>query len=193
MALIEELGIVDEIETRRVDIVRFDGSGKRDPGNAHPEGKVPYLIHVGSEIWESTAIALYLSELFPEAGLGRPVGHRDRGPLLSWLAYYGDVVEPLMVLKRTDLPIDKVRSAWRGMSEVHARIDLTLADGRDYLLRSGHSVADLIVASAFAWDPSSAPTSEKAKAWLARCQSRPAGQKVWAREMEMMNAQASAA
>jgi glutathione S-transferase len=192
MALIEELGIADKIDLRRVDIVRFDGSGRRDPANAHPEGKVPYLIHDGHEIWESTAIALYLSELFPEAGLGRAIGDAERGPLLSWLAWYGDVVEPLLVLKKAAVEADGVRSAWRGFTEMHARLDTTLADGRDYLLKGGYSVADLIVASAFAWDPSSAPTSATARAWLARCQSRHAGQKVWAREMEMVKAAAAA-
>ncbi|MEO8529629.1 MAG: glutathione S-transferase family protein [Deltaproteobacteria bacterium] len=191
MTLVDELGIADQIDLRRVDIVRFDGSGRRDPANAHPEGKVPYLIHDGAEIWESTAIALYLTELFPDAGLGRAVGHPERGPLLSWLAWYGDVVEPLIVVAKSGLEVDKVRSAWRGMSEMHARLDAALADGRDYLLKGGYSVADLIVASAFGWDPSSAPTSERAKAWVARCQSRPAGQQVWAREMEMVKAHAA--
>lgn len=190
MTLIEELGIADKVDARRVDIVRFDGSGRRDPANAHPEGKVPLLIHDGAEIWESTAIALYLTELFPEAGLGRAIGHKERGALLSWLAWYGDVVEPLVVLKRVNLPLDPVRSAWRGFAEMHARIDVALADGREYLMKGGYSVADLIVASTFLWDPSSAPTSDKAQAWIKRCQARPAGHKVWMRESEMLKAAA---
>lgn len=191
--LIEELGVADKVDMRRVDIVRFDGSGRRDPANAHPEGKVPCLVHDGAEIWESTAIALYLTELFPEAGLGRAVGDPERGPLLSWLAWYGDVVEPLLVLKRAGLKGDQIHAAWRGFAEIHERIDAALADGRDYLLAGGWSVADLIVASAFGWDPSSAPESAVAKAWLQRCRSRPALEKVWARETAMLNAEAAVA
>ena len=193
MTLVEELGVADKIDLRRVDIVRTDGSGRRDPANAHPEGKVPYLIHHGAEIWESTAIALYLTELFPEAGLGRPIGHPERGPLLSWLAWYGDVVEPLVVLKHAGLQSTEVARAWRDIAQMHLRLDAALEDGRDYLLKGGYSIADLIIASTFGWDPAVGPTSERAKAWLARCQTRPAGQKVWAREMEMMKAQATAA
>jgi len=188
MALIEELGVADKIDLRRVDIVRFDGSGRRDPANAHPEGKVPLLIHNGTEVWESTAIALYLTELFPEAGLGRAIGHKERGSLLSWLAWYGDVVEPVVVTRIAGVEHPAIRSAWRGLPEVHARIDAALADGRDYLMKGGYSVADLIIASTFAWHKPSSPTSALGQAWLGRCLSRPAGAKVWAREMEMMKA-----
>jgi glutathione S-transferase len=188
MTLIEELGIAGKVDPRRVDIVRFDGSGRRDPANAHPEGKVPLLIHDGTEVWESTAIALYLTELFPDAGLGRPIGHPERGPLLSWLAWYGDVVEPVVVTNIAGVEHPAIRSAWRGLPEIHARIDAALADGRDYLMKGGYSVADLIIASTFMWHAPSAPVSPLGQEWLKRCQSRPAGQKVWAREMEMSKA-----
>ena len=191
MALVEELGVADKIDARRVDVLRFDGSGRRDPANPHPEGKVPYLIHDGAEIWESTAIALYLTDLFPDAGLGRAIGHPERGPLLSWLAWYGDVLEPLVVAAVAGVEHRAIHTAWRGFPEAHARIDAALSDGRHYLLKGGYSVADLIVASTFAWHQPSAPTSARALAWLKRCQDRPAGQKVWAREAEMMKSKAA--
>ena len=47
LSLIEEMGIQDRIETREVTIPRMDGSGRRDPANPHPEGKVPALVHDG--------------------------------------------------------------------------------------------------------------------------------------------------
>ena len=193
MTLIEDLGVADKIDTRLVTIPRIDGSGRRDAANPHPEGKVPFLIHDGAEIRESNAIALYLTELFPDAGLGRPIGHPERGPLLSWLAWYGDVVEPLVVMKVAEVTSPLVHATWRGIPEVHARIDEALADGREFLLKGGYSIADLIVSSTFAWAPALAPTSERAKAWFARCQARPAVQKVWEREVEMQKAQATAA
>ena len=193
MTLIEDLGVADKIDTRLVSILRRDGTGARDAANPHPEGKVPFLIHNGAEIRESTAIALYLTELFPEAGLGRPIGHPERGPLLSWLAWYGDVLEPLVVMDFAGVDSPLVHTTWRGMAEAHTRIDEALADGREFLLKGGYSIADLIVSSTFAWAPAVAPKSETAKAWLARCQARPAVQSVWEREVEMQEAQVAAA
>ena len=70
---------LDKVDIVQVDIPRRDGTGRHDPANPHPEGKVPVLVHDGVEIWESSAILLYLTELFPEAGLGIPPGDRERG------------------------------------------------------------------------------------------------------------------
>ncbi|WP_163364139.1 glutathione S-transferase family protein, partial [Klebsiella aerogenes] len=80
-----------------------DGSGGRDPRNPHPDGKVPLLVEDGVQIWESSAIVQHLADLFPEAGLAIPVGHKLRGAYLSWLAWYAGVVEPVFVLETTGL------------------------------------------------------------------------------------------
>lgn len=76
--LIRELGAGEAVETRLVSVPRADGSGRRDPANIHPEGKVPALVHDGRVITERGAIMMHLCALFPEAGLrrrrGRPTG-----------------------------------------------------------------------------------------------------------------------
>lgn len=51
-------------------ITRQDGSGDEDEANPHPDKKVPALVHDDVLITESSAIVLYLTDLFPEAGLG---------------------------------------------------------------------------------------------------------------------------
>ncbi len=55
--------------------------------HCHPEGKVPVLDHDGTLITESPAVVLYLSDLFPAAGLAPVVGNAARGSYLAWLAY----------------------------------------------------------------------------------------------------------
>jgi len=50
--LLRELDAVDEIAIEIVDIARGDGSGRKDPQNPHPEGKVPLLVHDGVVIWK---------------------------------------------------------------------------------------------------------------------------------------------
>src|ERR1700761_6678581 len=84
--LLEELGAPYEIKT--VTIRRADGSGAIDPLNPHPHGKTPAIRDGETVVFESTAIALYLTDKFPQAGIGPVVGDAGRGAYLSWLAYY---------------------------------------------------------------------------------------------------------
>ena len=95
--LLEEIGASFELEI--VNIRRGDGSGARDPANPHPHGKVPALLHNTTLIFETSAIALYLTDMFPQPGLGPKIGDTDRGTYLSWLAYYSGVFEPSLTAK----------------------------------------------------------------------------------------------
>ena len=90
--LLEELGAPYRIQI--VTTRNRDGTGAPDPANPHPHGKVPAISDDGVVVFESPAIALYLTDKFPQSGLGPLVGDPQRGPYLSWLAYYGDVFEP---------------------------------------------------------------------------------------------------
>src|SRR5688572_16277627 len=91
--LLEEIGAPYEI--RYVDIFRAQTqSGGRDPANPHPDGKVPALVHDGALVTESAAIALYLTDLFPQAGLGAPVGSSERAAYVTWLSWTAGEMEP---------------------------------------------------------------------------------------------------
>lgn len=173
VALLEELGVRDKVHIETVDVTRNDGSGGADPKNPHPEGKVPLLVHDGVEIWESTAIALYLTEIFPDAGLGRAIGAPDRGRLLSWLAWYGDVLEPVIVMSYAKLDHPALHTTFRGMKEAGARLSKALQHG-PYLMGEDYSVADLICASAFQFAPQLSPGAPGIADWVARCSDRPA-------------------
>ncbi|WP_370282672.1 glutathione S-transferase family protein [Pseudooceanicola sp.] len=174
LALLKELDALDRVEIRRVSIARVDGTGQADPANPHPEGKVPVLVHDGVMIRESSAIALYLTDLFPAAGLGPKVGESQRGAYLSWLAWYGDVMEPVYLLTAAGIDHPMARATFRGMPEVEARLAEALADGRHFLLGDRYSAADLIVASPFGFFRDSIPADPKVRAWIERCLARPA-------------------
>ena len=47
-----------------------DGSGAADPANPHPHGKVPAISDDGEIVFESPAVALYLTDKVPQHGLG---------------------------------------------------------------------------------------------------------------------------
>ena len=173
VALIEELGIRDQVTIIPVGVTRMDGSGGPDPKNPHPEGKVPLLVHDGVEIRESTAIALYLTELFPDAGLALPVGHPERGRMLSWLAWYGDVFEPVVVFTFAELEHPLLYTTFRGMSEAMARLSEGLKD-RKWLAGERYTIADLIICSTVQWAPDLLPEDPAIQDWATRCTERPA-------------------
>lgn len=172
VALIYELGLEDRVQIQPVTVTRHDGSGGSDPKNPHPEGKVPLLVHDGAEVWESTAIALYLCELAPEAGLGRPVGAPDRGTVLSWLAWYGGVLEPVIVFSFAELEHPVLKTTFRGLPEACNRLVAALKD-RPYLMGEDFTVADLIIASTFSFAPHLMPENPEIQGWVARCANRP--------------------
>lgn len=99
VTLIDELGAGDAVTIRPVTIPRQDGSGGPDPDNPHPEKKVPLLVDGNDTIRETVAIALYLTDFFPNGRMAPAVGEPGRGTYLGWLAYYAAVMEPVMVLR----------------------------------------------------------------------------------------------
>ena len=183
LALIHEMGLHDEVRLEHVSIPRFDGSGAPDPRNPHPDRKVPALMDGDTLITESLAIMLYLTDMFPEAKMGPVVGDKLRGPYLTWLAYYGDVMEPVynaQVAEVADHPV--FRSTFRGVTEVDARLIDAFADGRPYLLGAQMSAADLLVQSPYMSFPDGAPKDPKVQAWIDRVAARPSY--AWAQTFE---------
>ncbi|MBJ2151647.1 glutathione S-transferase family protein [Paracoccus sp. IB05] len=171
--LILELGIADQIRTVEVTIPRQDGSGARDPANPHPEGKVPYLTDGEDWIRERAAIILYLTDRFPQAGLGRAVGHPERGRYLSWLTWYQGVFEPVAILGWAKVSHPAVEASLRDYDTALARLEEVLIT-QPYLLGQEYSAADLLCAAPFAWFGDALPATPAVQAWVARCMDRPA-------------------
>jgi glutathione S-transferase len=170
--LLEELGA--DYQIRYVDIPRLDGSGAADPSNPHPDKKVPALEHAGAIVSESAAVALYLTDLHPEAGMGPVVGDARRGAYLTWLAYYAGVIEPVVtieVAKLGDHPV--LARTFRGLKEMNDRVRKALERG-PHLLGDAFSAADLVVGSLGQFAREMLPAGDPVDAWLARLNRRPA-------------------
>jgi len=181
LSLIIELGAEDQIDIQTVGIARNDGTGGADPKNPHPEGKVPLLSHNGALIRETTAIALYLTDLFPKAGLGPTVGDPLRGPYLSWLAWYSGVLEPVLVHQAAELSHPFLTATFRGYKEASTELNAALDRG-PWLLGDQFSAADIIIHSPFNWFPDAIADNPKIRDWVARCVDRPAAQQVLKRD-----------
>jgi glutathione S-transferase len=171
--LLEELGV--PYQMRVVDIRRADGSGATDSANPHPHGKVPALDHDGHRVFETAAIALYLTDLFPEKRLGPGVGHPLRGEYLSWLAYRPGVLEPALLMRRLKVPHVPGAMGWGPADDVEAFLNRTL-EGRDYLLGEHFSAADIVVGGAIQYMLLFKVMNETdvLKAYTARLSARPA-------------------
>ncbi|MES2489320.1 MAG: glutathione S-transferase family protein [Pseudomonadota bacterium] len=170
--LLEELGADYKIVYSS--ITRQDGSSGPDDGNPHPDKKVPALVHDGALITESSAIALYLTDLFPKAGIGPQVGDPLRGEYLSWLAYYSGVIEPVVNFQFAGLGDNAVlRRTFRGTTEMHQRL-VTALEKSPYLLGEKFSAVDILLASLGAFARQTLPAGEPVDSYLNRCADRPA-------------------
>ncbi len=172
VALIHELGAADKVAIETVEIPRADGSGGRDERNPHPEGKVPLLVHDGQLIRERPAITAYLTTLFPDAGLAPETGTPEWGAYLGWLAYYGDVMEPVLVHTMAGLSHPYLDTNFRGPVEMAAQLAEPLGK-HPYLLGDRFSAADLLLHSPFAWLPDATPDRPEIRDWVRRCMERP--------------------
>jgi len=169
--LLEEIGA--DYEIRYVDIFRaMTLTGARDPANLHPDGKVPALLHDGALVTESAAIALYLTDLHPEAKLGASTGSPDRAAYLTWLAWTAGEMEPAF-WSRINGATETDPNAKARYDAVIARLLTALATG-PYLMGDRFTAVDVMVASALAWGRDYVPESALVDAYLERALARPA-------------------
>lgn len=176
--LIEELGA--DVEVVDCEIAWRNGRkvGEADARNPHPDGKVPALMHDGALITESAAVALYLTDLHPKAGLGAPVGSPERGALLTWLTWAAGELEPALFARmsgasdpwsvaRCEAAMDRVMEAlWSG----------------PYLMGDRFTVADVMIGSTLAWVRPMLPDSPLFDRYLDRLAARPANARAMARD-----------
>lgn len=179
VTLIDELGA--DVDTCEVSIPRQDGGGCPDPRNPHPEKKVPFLVDGAEKVRERGAIILYLTDKYPEAGLGPIEGQPGRGDYLSWLFYYQGVMEPVILLKFAGLSHPAFTASLRDYETMITRLESVL-ESQPYLLGDRFSAVDLLCSSPFLWLPDLLPDNQAIRAWVDRCSQRPAVKRTFERE-----------
>lgn len=155
----------------------------------HPQGKVPALVDDGQRFFESVAILLHLAHKYAvERGLWPAAGSPQRAEALSWLVWSGTELGPRMldfVYHGIDSPVSyraqdrSAAAAGYGRSELDRMLRALEAhlEGREGLLGTPFSLADLAVASTLAFGQSLGVTldaSPRTAAWVQRCIARPA-------------------
>jgi glutathione S-transferase len=131
----------------------FDLTATRSPDYlvVHPLGRVPCLIDGDLRLFESGAIAEYLCECYPQAGLGRLGGDPERHEWLQWVHYSetmavhaAALVQQLHFIKPQERSTAVLRLEAKRLQKAIEVVDIQLK-GRAYLLRSGFSAADISV------------------------------------------------
>ncbi len=141
--------LLDELETpyetKIVQSIRSaDGTGAIDPSNPHPHGKVPALQDDGETIYESGAIALYLTDKFRKKKLGPAPGEPRRGEYLSWLFYRPGVMEPAFMERRFGIKHVHGAMGWAPPEEVEEMLNRHLSKNK-YFLGDEFSAVDIMI------------------------------------------------
>jgi glutathione S-transferase len=111
-----------------------------------PLGRVPALVDDEGPLFESTALALHIGELFPEAGLLAPDASHERGLIQQWAIYAMTEIEPpaIQVLRARDKdPESAAKAAARAMKTAGA-LEGALSGSPPRLVGGRLTIADIV-------------------------------------------------
>ena len=195
--ILEELGLPFEL-------VLVDRSVNAQKSSEYlqlnPNGTIPTLVHDDLVLFETAAIAIYLAELKPEAGLVPSVGTAERGTFYKWMFWLANTFHSnLMPYFYSERWVNGGNEA--GAAEVKLQAqkrikgllkildDELAAHGQDYLLGKYFSVADVYAFMLCRWTRNfSGDACAPARDWthlrpyLERILARPAVQRVYVAE-----------
>lgn len=178
--LLHELGVEFEVQT-----YPFDKTLREEPYRSlNPTGRVPTLEIGDVVLTESGAIAEYLCNAFPEAGLGRDPSHADYPAFLNWIHFAETISQHTAALTQQHIALyeDHMRSPIimqleaKRLAKTLATVDAALE--RDYLL-GRFSAADIGVGQAvyMAQHFVRLDAFPRLTAWFARLEAREGYQK----------------
>lgn len=154
----------------------------------HPLGVVPAYRTNDYTMVESVAIVLQLIDEFPKKGLAPAPGTPERAEYYQWCVFSSSELDPALsdvMLHSMHLPEDRriPEIAERGRERFAARGAMLskALEGRDYLLGSAFSGADIIIGYCCNWAAYTGQIEDHPALvdYYARLQQRPAFQKVF--------------
>ena len=181
--MLEELG--RDYERILIDV--RDEESRADPEfrSASPMGKVPALIDGDVRIWDSGAICVYLADKYPDAGLGVPIDHPDRGAFLMWTMYTNSVIEPAMVAKFSNLEPNPGQHGFGTFDLMLETLTTGLKDG-PWILGEQFTAADILLGTSIHFMETFGilEANPTLTTYLDRCRDRPAFQRALTMEAE---------
>jgi glutathione S-transferase len=178
--ILRELGAPFELE--QVDLREKKTKAGADFWQVNGKGQAPTLVlDDGSVLTENAAIAQYLADKYPAAGLAPPAGTMERYRLQEWLSFVGSELHKTFgPMFRPTTPEEFKTLSKERLARSFAFLDKHLA-GRDYLMGDTFTVADAYCFAVLRWsnrvdlDLARWPNI---KAYVARVAARPKVQEV---------------
>lgn len=141
------------------DLVRLqfpDDLGNPDLRKANPLGQIPTLVDGEQVVTEASAIALYLADRFPHAGLAPAADERHE--YYQWAFFVGAALEPHLLefflhtvrLPEAERSAERAGKAKEGFDRALGIVNDHLAT-RQYLLGESFSMVDVIFGSILGW------------------------------------------
>jgi len=186
--LLEEMN--EPFEVRMIDIRKPEAREDPDFIAASPMGKVPALMDTTPggtlHMADSSAIALYLADRYPAAGLAPAIDDPSRGQYLYWMTYTPGVIEPAMMEKFTGQEVSRATSGWGNFDTMIEVLESGLQNS-DWLMGDRFSAADVLVGSSvyFMKMFGVLPENPILSAYCDRCLARPAYARALARDAEL--------
>ena len=144
----------------------------------NPLGKVPTITADGTPVTEVGAIAIFLTDLFPEAKLAPALDDPARGAYLRWIVFNHAGVEPAIMDKARNIQAGAMPSSTLGYGSYDDTVNaLLLAVGTGpYILGERFSAADVVLGGAIRWLTKFKLLPDKPEfvSYVARITSRPA-------------------
>jgi glutathione S-transferase len=181
---LNELGI--PVEKVKMDLQKRD-QDRPDFRALNPNGKVPTLVHDGTPIFESAAIAMYLGEQFGVAKKLYPEPGPRRGEAMKWIVWTNvTLMETFGRIQRNTIdriPAEQHNAAQaaeakKELAQLLGILDKQLAN-RSWLLGDQFTLADVHVVAFLGYfkmcGVELAPY-EHVDAWVTRAEARPAAQ-----------------
>ena len=182
--LLEELGVDYQLEL--VDI-RMEGGLPEAYRRIQPNKKVPAIEHDGVIITERAAIASYLADAYPQAGLAPAIGDKDRGPYLTMTVYCDSVFDPCVAARAHGLSYKSNDYSFGVFDDMVAYVDRILNE-RTYAAGDRFTAADTQLGSAVHFTMNILkvlPEEPSFTRYLERIAQRPAYQRAQAKDHEM--------
>jgi glutathione S-transferase len=161
----------------------------------NPMGKLPTVTANGTPVTEVGAIAIFLADLFPEAGLAPEIGDPARGTYLRWIVFnHGDVEPAVMDKARNIQPGSLPPSALcYGSYDDTVNALVSAVQNGPYILGDKFSAADVVLGGAIRWMTlfKLLPQKPEFTSYVERLTARPAFKSAMAKDAELVQALAS--
>jgi len=143
--LLEELGVPYRLES-------FDLATKHHKSAAHlalnPMGKVPVVVDGAVPVSETGAIAIYLCDRYPAAGLAPSFDATTRPAYLRWIFFATALFEPALAEKFGKWEPRPTSHAWGSFDQVIEAATQAL-ETEPFLVSDRFTAADLLCANVF--------------------------------------------